>query len=82
MEVHSSFDGSTPDSEKNFSESIKVLKNQVKNLEINLNAISSQLTEERTARYALQAIIKHHVLSNYKDFDTIEWPTIESNILT
>ncbi|KAF5287116.1 hypothetical protein FQR65_LT12339 [Abscondita terminalis] len=80
VEVHSYVDESAPEADK-MVDSIKLIKYQLKNLEINLATLSSQLTEERGARCALQTIVKSYIAVNCKDFDSIEWPTMESNIL-
>lgn len=80
VEVHSYIEGSSSEADK-MANSIKLLKCQLKNLEINLATLSSQLTEERSARCALQTIVKTYITVNCKDFDSIEWPTLESNIL-
>ncbi|KAF5274690.1 hypothetical protein FQA39_LY07081 [Lamprigera yunnana] len=80
VELHSYLDGSASEADK-MAESIKFLKCQLKNLEVNLATLSSQLSEERSARCALQTIVKTYIAVNSKDFDSIEWPTMESNIL-
>lgn len=79
--MHSSLDGPTNDGDRNMSDSIKLLSNRVKNLEMNLTTLSSQLSEERSARGTLQTILKNYVSFTSKDFDSVEWPTMESNIL-
>lgn len=70
------------DSEKNLEESVQVLVKKVKNLEYNLRTISSQLNEERSARCKLQTIVRNHVMNNSKESECIEWPAMESNILS
>lgn len=69
--------------EKESAAAMETVRNQLRNLEASLAAVSSQLAEERAARCVLQAIVRSHLLNanNAKEFDEIEWPTMESNIL-
>lgn len=61
---------------------METVRNQLRNLEVNLATLSSQFTEERAARGVLQTIVRSHLLNvnNAKEFEGIEWPTMESNI--
>ncbi|XP_018329262.1 rho guanine nucleotide exchange factor 7 isoform X7 [Agrilus planipennis] len=66
---------------KNLSDIVQTLQNQFRNLEANFNTLSYQFMEERSARCKLQNIIKNN-LGGAKEVETIEWPTMESNIFT
>ncbi|KAJ3653771.1 hypothetical protein Zmor_013006 [Zophobas morio] len=71
---------SKTDSNKNLIDAVQVLQSKLSILEYNVSALSSELNEEKSMRCALQSIVKNHLLSNCKDFDSIEWPTTESKI--
>lgn len=66
---------------KKLQDDLLLLQMQTNQLEYNMGAILRELNEERKARYALQTIVKNYLTTNCKDFDnTIEWPTMETNI--
>lgn len=73
-------DGPKSDINKAIPEAINLLQSKLNILEYNVAALSSQLSEEKEARCALQTIVKSYLTTNSKDFDSIEWPTMESNI--
>lgn len=73
-------DGSKSDINKLLPEAVQQLQSKLSIFEYNLSALTSQLSEEKEARCALQKIVKNYLVSNSKDFENIEWPTIESNI--
>lgn len=72
-------DGSKSDINKLLPEAVQQLQSKLSIFEYNLSALTSQLTEEKEARCTLQKIVKSLVV-NSKEFEHIEWPTIESNI--
>lgn len=64
----------------NANEQLIRLQQKIKNIESNMELLSTQLTEERAARCALQTIVKKHLST--KELDSVEWPTMESNIMS
>lgn len=70
-------EGKSTELEQNIIESVQVLRHKVKNYERNLSNLSLQLKEERAARCALQTIVRNHLMANYKEFDSIDWPSTE-----
>lgn len=73
-------DGSKSDINKLLPEAVQQLQSKLSMFEYNLSALTTQLSEEKEARCALQKIVKNYLVSNSKEFDNIEWPTLESNI--
>lgn len=73
-------DGTKSDINKLLPEAVQQLQSKLSVLEYNFSALTSQLEEEKEARCALQKIVKNYLVSNSKEFESIEWPTIESNI--
>lgn len=73
-------DGTKSDINKLLPEAVQQLQSKLSIFEYNLSALTSQLSEEKEARCTLQKIVKNYLVSNSKDFENIEWPTIESNI--
>ncbi|KAJ8964424.1 hypothetical protein NQ317_014537 [Molorchus minor] len=73
-------DGPRSEINKAIPEAINMLQSKLNILEYNVAALTFQLSEEKEARYALQKIVKNYLTVNSKDFDSIEWPTLESNI--
>lgn len=73
-------DGSKSDITKLLPEAVHQLQSKLSIIEYNLSALTSQLSEEKEARCALQNIVKNYLVSSSKEFENIEWPTLESNI--
>ncbi|KAJ8917558.1 hypothetical protein NQ315_005607 [Exocentrus adspersus] len=73
-------DGPKSDINKAIPEAINLLQSKLNILEYNVAALSSQISEEKEARCALQTIVKNYLTTNSKDFEDIPWPTMESNI--
>lgn len=65
---------------KNRSE-VELLQEKVKGLEFSVNTLTSQFMEEKSARCALQSIIKRYMSNVFKDVDSIDWPAMETNII-
>jgi hypothetical protein len=71
---------SKTDSNKNLIDAVQVLQSKLSILEYNVSALSSELSEEKSMRCALQTILKNYLASSYKDYDNIEWPAMENKI--
>lgn len=74
-------DGPKSDINKAIPEAINLLQSKLNILEYNVAALSSQLSEEKEARFALQTIVKNYLTTNCKDFDSIEWPTDRKSVV-
>ncbi|KAG5898985.1 hypothetical protein JTB14_004704 [Gonioctena quinquepunctata] len=73
-------EGSKSDFNKAIPEAIQQLQSKLSILEYNVAALTSQLGDEKEARCALQSIVKKFLTASSKEYDSIEWPTMESNI--
>lgn len=71
-------EGKSTEMEQNVIESVQILRHKLKSFERNLSNLSQQLKDERAARCALQTIVKNHLLTNYKEFDSIDWPSMDA----
>ncbi|VEN55778.1 unnamed protein product, partial [Callosobruchus maculatus] len=70
------------DLHKVLPEAIQQLQSKLAVLEYNVSALTSQLSEEKEARYVLQTVLRNYLrTAATKEFvEAIEWPSMESNI--